>query len=94
MLSNVFSPKPIIQKKIRKKKKGYVASSSIYLNTTSAFSYGKLIETAVFDKLSKYESMTFSDEQKREIDFIIKKNGMTHYLIPISSFLAAKDLIF
>lgn len=59
-------------KKIRKKKKGYVASPSIYFNTTSNFSLGKLIETAVFDKLNRFQPVTYFDEQKREIDFLIK----------------------
>ncbi len=65
-------------KKIRKKKKGYVASPSIYFNTTSSFSQGKLIETAVFDKLSQYEPVTFLDEQKREVDFIVRREGKVY----------------
>ena len=59
-------------KMIRKRKRGYVASPSIYMNTTSNFSQGKLIETAVFDKLRQYEPLTFLDEQKREVDFVIR----------------------
>lgn len=128
-------------KKIRKKKKGYVASSSIYSNITSSFSYGQLIETAVFEKINALSLRTYFDEQKREVDFILQKDsrirpievkssnsvsrselsnliyymkeakcnegyviyngpydmirteGMEVYLIPLSTFLAADELI-
>lgn len=71
-------------KRIRKKKKVYVASPSIYSNTTSNFSQGKLVETAVFDKLKPYSPLTYLDDQKREVDFILK-TGKKTYPIEVKS---------
>lgn len=60
------------EKKYRKNKKFFVASPSIYRNITEKFSEGKLLETAVFDKLRKLNPLTYRNEQKKEVDFIIK----------------------
>lgn len=80
-------------KKIRKKKKGYVASPSIYSNTTSNFSQGKLIETAVFEKLMPHAPLTYLDIQKHEVDFILKTtNGIFPIEVKSSSNVSLSDL--
>ncbi len=72
-------------KKIRKKKKGFVASASIYFNTTSDFSRGRLIETAVFEKLRSLSPLTYLDEQKHEVDFLLKGEKGNEYPIEVKS---------
>ncbi|MFH1199484.1 MAG: ATP-binding protein [Candidatus Micrarchaeota archaeon] len=80
-------------KGIRKKKKGFVASPSIYSNTTSNFSQGKLVETAVFDKLRQYSPLTYYDEQKREVDFVVRtKNGVYPIEVKSSGKVTLSDL--
>jgi len=65
-------------KMIRKKKKGFVASPTLYSQTASEFSTGRLVETAVFSKLSEFQPMTYRDSQKREVDFIVALGGKKH----------------
>jgi len=71
-LSHLLYPEGSLSKRLRKTKKAYVASASIYKAFTSSFSYGIAAETAVFDKLSSYGGHPFfyRDAQKREVDFV------------------------
>jgi len=71
-------------KMIRKKKKGFVASPTLYSQTASEFSTGRLVETAVFSKLSGLQPMTYRDSQKREVDFIVAFGGKK-YAIEVKS---------
>lgn len=80
-------------KGIRKKKKGFAASPSIYANTTSNFSQGKLFETAVFDKLRPFSPLTYFDAQKHEIDFVVRsKDGVYPIEVKSSSKVTLSDL--
>ena len=71
-------------KTIRKKKKGFVASPTLYSNSASEFSDGRLAETAVFSKIAELSPRTYRDAQKREVDFILERNG-AKYPIEVKS---------
>ncbi len=80
-------------KRIRKTKKVYVASASVYYNTTANFSIGKLNETAIFDKLRSFMPLTYRDDQKREVDFIIRNpKGNIAIEVKSSDSLSQSDL--
>lgn len=81
-------------KMVRRKKKGYVASASIYSNLTSNFSDGKLAETAVFEKLAKFNPLVYRDEMQREVDFTLR-SGKKHVPIEVkfSEHVSASELV-
>jgi len=62
-------------KKLRKTKKAYVASPTLYNSFTSSYNKGSIAEVAVFDKLLAIGSKKpffYRDAQKREVDFVFK----------------------
>jgi predicted AAA+ superfamily ATPase len=72
-------------KSLRKIKKIFVETSSIYYNTSRDISIGKLNETAVYDKIRNFKPLTFRDNFKREVDFIINADKKNKIAIEVKS---------
>jgi predicted AAA+ superfamily ATPase len=64
-----------ISKSVRRKKKVYLASASLYSNSTSNFSSGCLYSTAVYEKIRDFKPVIYIDRQIHEVDFILHING-------------------
>ncbi|MFA5049747.1 MAG: ATP-binding protein [Candidatus Micrarchaeia archaeon] len=70
-LIDIIYPKGSLQKAIKKQKKIFVKTASIYSSLSENPNIGQAAETAVYDKLSREKISFYRDLQKREIDFIL-----------------------
>jgi len=64
-----------ISKSVRRKKKVYLASASLYSNSTANFSSGCLYSTAIYEKIRDLKPVVYIDRQIHEVDFILHING-------------------
>jgi uncharacterized protein len=60
-----------INKSVKRKKKGFLTSASLYYNTASNFSSASLYSTAVFEKIRSLNPVIYIDRQIHEVDFIV-----------------------
>ncbi len=71
-LADVVYPAGSFQKALKKQKKIFVKTASIYNSLAENPSAGQAAETAVYDKLSCGKTYFYRDAQKREVDFIAR----------------------
>ena len=72
-LSETVFPAGSYQKALKKQKKIFVKTASVYNALAENRNAGQAAETAVFDKLNPLGNLSFyRDAQKREVDFISK----------------------
>ncbi|MBI5404163.1 MAG: ATP-binding protein [Ignavibacteriae bacterium] len=64
-----------IEKKVKRKKKVYLSSASLYYNNTANFSSNSLYLTAVNEKLSEFNPVIYRDNQSHEVDFIVHSDS-------------------
>ncbi|MGC8924181.1 MAG: ATP-binding protein [Candidatus Micrarchaeia archaeon] len=69
-LVDVLYPKGSFQKALKKQKKIFVKTASIYNALSESPAIGQAVETAVHDKIDDRKTMFYRDAQKREVDFI------------------------
>ncbi|MEM4359468.1 MAG: ATP-binding protein [Candidatus Bilamarchaeaceae archaeon] len=69
-LVDILYPMGSFQKALKKQKKIFVKTASIYNALAENPTIGQAVETAVYDKLSEEKISFYTDPQKREIDFI------------------------
>ncbi len=69
-LLDVVYPQGSLQKALKKQKKVFAKTASIYNAIAENPNAGQAAETAVFDKLSGSGPSFYRDAQKREVDFI------------------------
>ncbi len=69
-LVNVLYQSGSFQKALKKQKKIFVKTASMYNALAENPSIGQAAETAVFDKLSSLNPSFYRDAQKREVDFV------------------------
>lgn len=69
-LVDVLYPIGSFHKALKKQKKIFVKTASIYNALAENPTIGQAVETAVYDKLSEEKISFYTDPQKREVDFI------------------------
>lgn len=84
-LVDVVYPQGSFQKALKKQKKVFVKTASVYNALAENPTIGQAVETAVYDKLSEEKISFYADPQKREIDFIWKKPIEVKYQEKITS---------
>lgn len=66
-------------KKVKRKKKVYLSSASLYYNSSANFSSNSLYLTAVNEKLSEFNPVIYRDNQSHEVDFIVHSDSNNIY---------------
>ncbi len=69
-LVDILYAKGSLQKTLKKQKKIFVKTASIYNALAENPTVGQAAETTVYDKLGQQKITFYRDEQKREIDFL------------------------
>lgn len=69
-LIDILYPRGSFQKALKKQKKVFAKTASIYNALSESPTRGQAAETAVYDKLSDRKISFYRDAQKREVDFI------------------------
>ncbi|OIO21256.1 hypothetical protein AUJ17_02895 [Candidatus Micrarchaeota archaeon CG1_02_47_40] len=69
-LVDILYSRGSFQKALKKQKKIFTKTASIYNAISESPSLGQSAETAVYDKLSCMKTAFYRDSQKREVDFI------------------------
>jgi len=69
-LADVIYPAGSFQKALKKQKKAFVKTASVYNALAESPSDGQAAETAVYDKLSAKKVQFYRDPQKHEVDFV------------------------
>lgn len=87
-----------INKAVRRKKKVYLASASLYSNTTANFSSLSLYSTAVYEKLRNLKPVIYIDHQIHEVDIVININDKIYPImvkaVEVISPTELKNLIY
>jgi predicted AAA+ superfamily ATPase len=101
-LVDILYPVGSFQKALKKQKKIFVKTASIYNALSEQPNLGQAAETAVFDKLSRYQIdnkldrkiLFYRDPQKREVDFIFEHSAKSIYPIEVKyqSSITSSDL--
>jgi predicted AAA+ superfamily ATPase len=82
-----------INKTVRRKKKVFLSSASLYTNTTSNFSSGNLYLTAVYEKLRCFNPVIYLDHQIHEVDFILNiKDRLYPIIVKAIDVISASEL--
>ena len=67
---DILYPQGSFQKALKKQKKIFIKTASIYNALAENPTVGQTAETAVYDKLSSEKLTFYHDPQKREVDFL------------------------